>query len=562
MPSQKTEGKQIREGVEKWLNITRENLKHPHPKVTSLGLQSAEKALALDPQNLEGRLLMARIYHKLGNQRNVEKWCDNALALAPKSPEVLVRTTMLQIPMLVGDVSDVERARQRYRHYLETLIVSTDLDDPQIVAETATALAKSYPFYLSYLGDNIRADQETYGRFVSAVMRRHHQLTVKPVSTQPYDGKRPIHIGIPFGNFGKQSNWFVNIKGYLARLDRERFHIIGYNLSQRDDEETALAREWCAEFVEKKSEWNAPDWIKRIQADQHDILLYPEIKMHGLALRLAALRLARVQIATWGQPYTTGLPTIDYFLSSEAMEPPDAQAHYSEKLVRLARLSVHYIPNETPTEVLPRGHFGLRENAIVYGCMQSIWKYQPQHDFLFAKIARLVPDSQFVFLEHRRSAALTYLVRDRMQAAFSAEGINVDDHLIMLPYLTHIEYHSVLRHCDVYLDSVEWGGMATFFEVLAYAPPIVTLKGSYFRGRVGYGILQEMGVTDIIADTLDEYIELAVELGRNPERRQTIRQQMATNRHKAYRDDDCIASLDQFFLQAVRSARNKYLENV
>ena len=72
---------------------------------------------------------------------------------------------------------------------------------------------------------------------------------------------------------------------------------------------------------------------------------------------LAALWLAPIQCASWGHPDTTGLPTIDYFLSGELMEPPDADEHYTERLVRLPNLAIYYEPLELASLPLTRAQW-------------------------------------------------------------------------------------------------------------------------------------------------------------------------------------------------------------
>jgi len=67
--------------------------------------------------------------------------------------------------------------------------------------------------------------------------------------------------------------------------------------------------------------------VERILADRLHILVYPEIGMHPPTMQIAALRLAPVQCTAWGHPLTSGLPTVDYYLSSELMEPENEQAH-------------------------------------------------------------------------------------------------------------------------------------------------------------------------------------------------------------------------------------------
>lgn len=71
-----------------------------------------------------------------------------------------------------------------------------------------------------------------------------------------------------------------------------------------------------------------------------DVLLYPELGMDPLTPQLAALRLAPVQVASWGHPETTGMPTIDHYLSAELFEAADSEEYYSERLVRLRILAV------------------------------------------------------------------------------------------------------------------------------------------------------------------------------------------------------------------------------
>ena len=79
-------------------------------------------------------------------------------------------------------------------------------------------------------------------------------------------------------------------------------------------------------------------WRQAISDAAPHVLLYPEVGMDMIVGWLAAQRLAPVQCVAWGHPETTGMPTIDYFLSSDFMEPPDAATHYTESLVRMPHL--------------------------------------------------------------------------------------------------------------------------------------------------------------------------------------------------------------------------------
>ena len=98
---------------------------------------------------------------------------------------------------------------------------------------------------------------------------------------------------------------------------------------------------------------------------------------------------------------------MDYFLSSDLMEPPDADAFYTEKLVRLPNLSIYYEPVDTEPVAVTREELGLRQSATVFWSGQSLFKYLPQYDDVFVRIAREVGDCQFVFLRHFGAPKIT-----------------------------------------------------------------------------------------------------------------------------------------------------------
>ena len=135
-------------------------------------------------------------------------------------------------------------------------------------------------------------------------------------------------------------------------------------------------------------------WRRTILADAPDALVYPEIGIDPIAVRLAAQRRAPVQCNFWGHPETSGY----YFLSSDLMEPPDGDNHYTEKLVRLPNLSIYYEPPRIPPLVMNREELGLRLTATAYWCGQSLFKYLPELDDIYPRIAREVRDCQFVFI--------------------------------------------------------------------------------------------------------------------------------------------------------------------
>jgi predicted O-linked N-acetylglucosamine transferase (SPINDLY family) len=339
------------------------------------------------------------------------------------------------------------------------------------------------------------------------------------------------------------------VRGWLTQLDRERFELFCYHTRLIRDAETDLAEQTADSFVQGPLPLDR--WRALILADAPDVLIYPEIGMDPVTVQLASQRLARVQCTSWGHPETCGLPTIDYYLSSALMEPPDADQHYTETLVRLPNLSVWYEPPAGPDLTVTRAEFGLRPGAVVYWCCQSLFKYLPQDDGVFPRIAAAVGDCQFVFLGYQGGDHVVSLFRERLEAAFAAAGARAADHCVFLPRLDAQRFVAVGGLCDVYLDSIGWSGINTTLEAALADLPVVTVPGALLRGRHSMAVLRMMGVTETIAETVDDYVALAVRLGTDAEWRTAVRGRMAAGRERVYRDPECVAALAAFLVGAV-----------
>ena len=131
-----------------------------------------------------------------------------------------------------------------------------------------------------------------------------------------------------------------------------------------------------------------------------DLVYYTDIGMEPLTYFLAFVRLARIQCVTRGHPQTTGIPTVDYFISSELCEPrvTHGEAHYSEQLACLPIMG-NWIRRPKRPEAASRDTLGLPTAAHLYGCLQSVFKLQPDFDAILGDILRRDTDARIVLLE-------------------------------------------------------------------------------------------------------------------------------------------------------------------
>jgi predicted O-linked N-acetylglucosamine transferase (SPINDLY family) len=509
-----------------------------------------QKAIALDPNSFMAHYNCGAALRSETRIAEARAHFARALAFKPDFLEAELALCMAELPALYEDVSEIAERRNAYAKRLAEL--GTDVERAGVPARLADAIGSHQPFYLPYQGGNDRALQAAYGSLVCKIMAARYNTPDFPKPSAP---DQPVRLGIVSGFFRQHSNWKIPIKGWLKKLDRGRFHVVGYYTGEGRDEETAAAETLCDRFVQGPLSLDA--WRRTILDDAPHVLIFPEIGMDNVTAQLAAQRLAAVQCASWGHPVTSGFPTIDYFISSELMEPADAAAHYSERLIRLPNLSIYYETPDVAPVVTDRDELSLRAGAVVYWCCQSLPKYLPQFDEVFARIAAEVPDCQFAFIEFAGGRGVTEMFRARLERAFRAVGLNSRDHCVFLPRLTPDRFAAAIGQCDVVLDSIGWSGCNSILESLVHNLPIVTLAGEMMRGRHAAAILEMMDLRETTARTLDEYVSIAGLLGRHAARRAELSARIANSKDRIYRDDQCITALETFLDGAVRSKSGK-----
>jgi protein O-GlcNAc transferase len=528
-------------------------LQHPpEPRLSVLAIAWYQKSLTVEPNCAETYLALAKAYHQLGQSEEALKSCDKALTIEPESLTAHYYRCLLQLPIVYRDQEESLNSRQHYHQALVQLHDTIKRATPQAIRSVVEAIGTVTPFYLLYQGYNDIDLQRHYGKLISQIMATCYPQWAQAPQIPPPKTSEPIRVGIVFGHFHQHSVWKVIVKGWISQLNQDRFKLFGYSLGDKQDQETEIAREKLTKFIEGPH--SIEQWCQLIHADHPQILIYPEVSMKKLAIQLSALRLAPIQCTTWGTYVTSGLPTLDYFLTGSLIEPDDAEQHYTETLVRLPNLSIHYTPPQIELASRQRQDFGLRSSAVIYLCVQSLFKYLPQYDFIFPRIAQAVGDCQFVFLKHKTSETLTKIFVKRLQRAFSAVDLDMADYVVMQPALTDAAYHRLNDLADVFLDSLGTAGTTTTLEAISYNLPIVivTLPGEFMRGRVSYGILKQIGVTETIATSVDNYIAIANRLGKDAQWRQQVRERMAQNKHKVYSDMAGIEGLETFLSTAVR----------
>lgn len=503
------------------------------------------KALALNPSLLDVQLNLGGLLQEKGKLEKAKELYKQVIQQTPGNVTARWMLCMAQIPEVYHHENEYHTSREQYRHALNDLNRSIDLTNKKAIDAAARAVGISQPFSLAYQGKDDRELQRLYGELVCRIQAaRYPQWSNPPKSAEIIAGRK-MRVGIVSGYFCEHSNWKIPIKGWIENIDRHRFSLFGYYTRSIVDKRTREARQVLPNLFMHSS---FEGLCRRISNDRLDVLIYPEIGMDPMTLRLAGLRLAPVQCTSWGHPETSGLPTIDYYLSSELMEAEGNERFYTEQLVCLPNLSIYYTPLEDIASDKGREDFGLRENSVAYFCAQSLRKYLPQYDEVFPLIAKDAGDCQFVFLSKDKN--LTNIFKNRLRKVFDRHNLEMDNYISILPSMNPADFQALSKICDIFLDSIGWSGCNTTLEAIGHNLPIVTLPRELMRSRHTMAILSMMGISEAITGNVEEYIQLAVALCQDEKHRKAASKNIATNKHLIYKDSTCIRGLEDFLLTA------------
>lgn len=528
-----------------------------------------ERALALQPQLPQAtyNLAMLRLDRKdwpgaaqllrsylATNARDAEAhyWLGNACmglgdaAAARAAYEAAVRSdgqhararwglAMAQLPVIP---SSADEQLQGLVAFGQELARVQDWVQKQAKGEAWQAVGAQQPFYLAYFPGNHAPLLRRYGALCGELMGAWARKSHLPAPAKPASGRR-IRVGIVSAHIHGHSVWHAIVRGWLEHLDPQRFELHLFHTGKLRDAETEAATGRVERLHHGLGDWTA--WVRAIGEVQPDVLVYPEIGMDSVTVRLAALRLARVQLAAWGHPLTSGLPTLDGYVSAQALEPAGAQAHYSEPLHALPRLGCAYRPYGTKPLPPDLSAWGIAADDRLLLAAGTAFKYAPQDDALWAEVARRCTPCKLVFF--RGQDAHAERLEQRLRAAFGAAGVDFDTTVRFVPWQSQAGFFGLLQRAEVLLDTVGFSGFNTAMQALECGTPVVAWEGEFLRGRLASGILRTLALDEWVARSHEEYAAKIARLCGDAGLRQQVREQIATRRASLYDDR---AAVDAF----------------
>ena len=515
-------------------------------QVMQVRLEQAEhslmNALVLKPDSLGHLIWLGHAQREQGKVQACTATQRRALVLDPDNLQALL-ADCLALPPLYASLAAVDAARANYAEGLARLRLEAErfkrLPATQVIPQMQWV-----NFFLAYQGQDDRALQTQYAAVIADIASAVAPEYFAPIARDKDLAGRKLRLGF-VSTFLRQCTVGSYFKSWITLLDKERFEVFVYYTGHWRDPVTREI-EASVDHYAQLTGAQSIEIAQRVKADRLDALIYPEMGMDGAAYLLGAMRLAPVQCVAWGHPVTTGHKNIDCYLSCAAMEPEDAQEQYAEPLVLLSGVGTCYSMPACPANA-DRRRLSLPEDRHLYLCPQSLYKIHPDNDEIFLEILEQDEKATLVFFQGM-FAAVTQGFMERLKLGMSARKLPLQKRVVFLPRMDHDSYLLVNRSCDVMLDTLHWSGGNTSLDALACALPVVTLPGTFMRGRQSYAMLKALALEELIARDKDDYVAIALRLATDSAWRQEIRRRIAQNIDALFGERLPIRELEKFLL--------------
>jgi len=310
----------------------------------------------------------------------------------------------------------------------------------------------------------------------------------------------------------------------IENFDKEKFELTGVFTGTPDGSDL-WKRYRCAfdHYIDAK---NMPslELAKLLRAMEIDIAIDLSGHTEGTRLDVLSHRPAPVQMTYLGFPGTLGLPFIDYLIADPRIIPPEFQKHYAEKILYLPHC---YLPRDTsvvPSPITPkRSDFGLPEEGFVFCSFNHDYKINPPMFKIWMDLLKEVTGSVLWLMKLNETA------KENIAKAAIKQGVDP----LRLVYATRVptleDHLARYRLAGLFLDTFPYNGHTTAGDALSAGLPVITLCGNSFASSVAGSLLYDIGVNELVSDSLQHYHDKACAFATNQDERVSIENAL---RHK------------------------------
>jgi protein O-GlcNAc transferase len=547
----------------------------------TLAEEAFQSGLTQCPKSITLNLALGMLLYDQGKQSECLPYFDTLIALEPDNSLWRYKKKSL-CPIFPESIEAIQAFRNQFQHSIETdLVPWLQQETPPVNLEELLSLSLEPSFFLSYQGEDDLPLKSRLGDLWAETLPRWYPEAFKNIPIQMNldnieASAAERHIGILVTE--KHEGIFIKLMSPLLNA---------LSVNQPDHEKsdhqnntlrwTVFAPQCSIQQIQDSvKNPNAFQWVilpdsflEKIQTVKQvglDALLYFEVGTDSTNYFLPFFQLAPIQCTTWGVPVTTGIPAMQYFISSQFIDPPNSQALYRETLIQL----------ETLPTVFPKSKTGFAEHSPaisktisnvtpkkpkrIYFCPQNLFKLHPQMDHLFRQILEQDPEGEIHLISGRDPAWQT-MIQNRMALSIDSERLK---RIMFLPRLSESEFLNTMATADVILDTLHYGGGTTALEAISVGTPMVILPSNHTRAKMALGCINALCQTSANSVHLSEdsdtlllqsllvenetaYVEKALWIAQHPKFKADFQKALSTTQHHLFENQKAAKAFERFF---------------
>ena len=438
-------------------------------------------ALQMNPELHEAQSALGVSYLELGEFDKARKMLDNAIVNLPNNHEPSMNRALLE-----SNIGHASKAVEMMRAVIKRFPDQSDLHD-------GLAMFSCYDDQLS--PKDVFDIHKAFGQCVQSQVRVPRRYANK------VNADKRIRIGFVSSDFKTHSIAYF-LEPIFDHLDHDRFELCVYSTSSYTDQMTDRLRAKSDLWRECTS--GVTQTHQRIVNDHVDVLVELNGHFASNSLPIFAAKPSPVSVTMIGYANTTGLESIDARLIDNVTDPsPMADELASEKLVRLPGCFLCY----RPSAFLPAIQEQNADRAFTFGSFNDLRKMSPSTLKAWAKILARCTQAKLLLKTSRFSNSE---VCDDIIERFKCLGVDESQVVLMGRTKSIVDHLDLYSTIDCALDTFPYTGTTTTCEALSMGVPTVTLMGESHAGRVSASLLTAIGREDLIAETIELYIDLAV----------------------------------------------------
>ena len=444
----------------------------------------------------------------------------------------------LNVPYYYENNEDITKFRDTYEKILDRLLIEWNEKNYFNENEYIFVTKSNYQIYpLSYHNESNKTILQKYCKLIRKICPFVNY--VNPNLNLNFKSK--LKVCFITDNFINDTSVLRDRIGIIKYLDRSQYDVYyaTFNdINTNFSEATKFNKLMKDNYIKLDSD-NINNCIKKIESENFNIIIYPDLGMKALQTTLAFTRLAPIQINTWGHSDTCGIDTIDYYISSKYFEVPDmsiVKNNYSEKICLLDSFGTYYRNPikqflNTDFKFKSRNELGFKDTDNIYWCMQTFFKI---NNTFINVLAEIINNDDNAKLLLSNSVSFSNSLINKILKKIDSKKI------ISYPNLEKKIYYNLIFICDVVLDPFPFGGCNSSLEAFALNKLVVTFPHNFINSRFTYGFYEKMGIMDCIVNNQSDYITTVKKIIKDQEFQKSISNKIKNQNHLLFYEQNSI----------------------